>query len=418
MYGILEFLGFSGLLLKLFIDILIFSILIFHLSKTNYKLPGIGLITLLSFEIFISSIINQSDIYSSLTYYRIFIYPYLIFLFVYNSRLNIYSWWKFFAGLFILQIIISFVKYLSIGVMEKGLIGSLTISGGTYSTIFPLFAISLLISLYIIYKRDNKYILLIIGFLFMGFVGAKRGIWFFLPLILIIIYFLYRKIMKLRFFTKKSLYFLILIPIIGFTILYVGTKYNSTLNPQGKIGGKFNPEYVKNYTLNYTFKEDESDNITNGRGANFLNIITKYSKSQLKVILFGYGPGEVKGTSVYGEGIWGDLGISGPVTGFSSMLVTLGFLGSLLIIILVTKCGIIFYKSSQCQKSRFYKAISFGGIIVSFLFFLDYFFYSSSFFGTIFPISFLYAFLIAVILKDYNINVKYKDNFENTSNPS
>ena len=402
-FGALEYLGLPDFLRKFLIDILIFFLLVLQVQKKNYKIPGLKFFLIFTIILIFSAIFNSSAIYPTFTYYRTFLYPYIIFLAIYNLKMDQLRWQsftKFIFSLFILQIFASVFKLIFIGIDEKVLVGTVSTLGGTYSTIVPLAAIAFVIS-FLLYEKQSlrKYIILIFGFLIMGFVGAKRGIWFYVPLTFLIAAFSYSKIAGRKLLSKSRINVVILIIAFSGIVIYLGAKYSPTLNPNKTFGGNVDMDYLKNYAVEYTFAQSNYEKTSQGRGANTLTIFKDLSNSNLVNILFGYGPEAGKGVGTYGEGIWGELGINGPITGLSYHLVQLGILFIILITLLSYRLSQVFYKYTIIEHDLYWKIMNFGAFLVTIVFILDFFTYSSSFINSIFPLSFSFAYFSAIIFK-------------------
>jgi hypothetical protein len=401
-YGAMEYLGMPDFLRKFLIDVLMILLVAIQTKKTHYRYPGINGFTLISVVFIISTTLSFSSIYPALTYYRTFLYPYLIFLAIYNMRINeriILTFNRLIFSLYSLQIIASIFKIIFIGVNEKFLIGTISTSGGTYSTMIPLAAIGFLSAYFLLHKQDIKYLILIIGFLFMGYAGAKRGIWLYLPVVLLIAIYFVRKIPNKPIISRKLALTGVFLLFLSAGALFFGVKYNKTLNPEQTIGGEFDMEYLQEYAIEYTFSSSYDNKYTQGRGANFINVFQKTFSAEWINTLFGYGPEAVKGIRVYGEGIWGQLGVNGPVTGITYHMVLLGLLGSFLILYYAIKISIFFFRATKYEHESYWRAFSFGGFLFMIIFLIDYLTYSSSFIMTLFPLSFSTAYIGGIILK-------------------
>ena len=181
-------------------------------------------------------------------------------------------------------------------------------------------------------------------------------------------------------------------------ILVIGARLTPSLNPEESREGSFDANYVSTYAMDYTFNASEVDDVTFGRGANFLRAMERVFAAGFEKVMFGFGPDVSKGVATYGEGIWGDFGISGPTTGITQHIVQMGFPAVLIILLAFYKAGRIFYRQSYIEYDPFWKAISFGGLIATFVFFIDYLTYSSSFLSTLFPLSFTYFYVLAIVM--------------------
>ncbi len=405
-FGVLEYF-IMDFIRKILIDLLVILLCFIQFQKANFKFPGIKWFLVFTTFFVISTIFTSSGLYESFTYYRTFFYPYIVFLVVYNLRMPQKNWDvfnKFVFSLFILQIIASIFKFIFIGVSEKTLIGTISSTGGTFSTMIPLTAIAFIFSFFMIYKQDYKYILISLGFLLMGYTGAKRGIWLYLPIVLLISLYAYKKVTGFTIISKKLIglsFFLILFSVL--TVVF-GSKYSTTLNPDKNIGGRFELDYLQEYTIDYTFASSSDSELTQGRGANFLNVLKKMKDGDLINFAFGFGPESGKGVRTYGEGIWEYLGVNGPVTGLTYHIVQLGILCNIFILMFLLKCTVSLFRLSKSESDLFWKAFIFGELMITIVFLIDFVTYSSSFISTIFPLSFTYAYIAALCYKRFIVH--------------
>jgi hypothetical protein len=163
--GIFSYIGvpvmYYRTLLELFLLILYFVFIHFLLSRRDKTFRGPGLIWFVIFTIavFASALLNNSDFFASFRMYSRMLWPYLFFLAVLNINLSVKSIKQvnnFIYIMVILQIPAALYKYVTYGVREGGLIGTISTQAGALSTIFPLFIISYLISFYYCYKKNSS----------------------------------------------------------------------------------------------------------------------------------------------------------------------------------------------------------------------------------------------------------------------
>lgn len=405
LFGILEYFGLSEFIRKFMIDILIILLLIVQINKAKYKFPGLRWFIALSTLIFSSSAFSLSALYPSFTYYRTFLYPFIVFVIVYNIKMCESDWLifnKFIFSLFILQIAASVIKLIFIGVSEKLMIGTISTSGGVFSTMLPLSAVAFIFSFFMIYRQDLKYILLVTGFLFIGYMGAKRGIWIYTPIILISGIYFYIRItssFERKKISKKLMRLTIFIIIFSAITLIFGAKYTRSLNPENIKGGQFDINYLQEYAVEYTFATSENEQYTLGRGANFLSVMRQMLNAQPINSLFGYGPESGKGVRTYGEGIWEYLGVNGPITGLTYHLVQIGLIGTTILLLILLRIAIFFFRIARKERQKYWKSFIFGTFMIFIVLIADLFTYSNAFITTIFPMSFTLAYLSALVLK-------------------
>jgi|ERR1035437_5845326 hypothetical protein len=266
---------------------------------------------------------------------------------------------ELFFSLLTIQIILSVLKIITIGLQEST-VGSLAYIGGGPATILPVLGFIL----FWLHKRgkfNRKDWIYVFLLLFIGFASLKRAIWFIMPVFIFLFMFYVSR--KLSFL--KLLYFLPLIPL----IFYVGIRLSPTLNKEGKIGGSFDLQYVLDYNQKYNFgKTSESSEIQLGQGrggATFL-LWGKLFKSQSLSFndYFGFGLKEVY-TTDYEQFDNEKFGVNskGAVTGIFQTYIATGFVGVILTIILIISV-ITFLKEPRIR------------VPIALFIFWDYLFYS------------------------------------------
>jgi hypothetical protein len=264
-----------------------------------------------------------------------------------------------FFSLLTIQIFLSFVKILTIGLTEF-VVGSIAYNGGGVATIVPVlgFILVWLDKQGDIKRKDWLYVLLLVV---IGFASFKRAIWFIMPVfIFLFAYYVPRK-MK----TSNFLYFLPIIPI----IFYFGVRLSPTLNKEGKIGGSFDWQYVLEYAQNYSFgktAETTEINLGQGRGGATLLLLGKLFNSQSLSFndYFGFGLREFYTTDYehFNEEKFG-INSKGAASGLFQSYISSGFIGVFVTILLIISIlGLI--KGSRIRFT------------IGLLVFWDYFFYS------------------------------------------
>lgn len=145
------------------------------------------------------------------------------------------------------QIIFCAIKLIVLQATQEGLVGSLTgRDGGGAGTSFPLLCM-LWLGYVTKMKFSKKFFFYLLGFFFIGFMTGKRAVWLLLPVEIIILYLYY----KVKDFSQLLKYIFPAI-ILGCLFLYAGLRLSPTLNPDKKVGGRFDLEYAYNYALTYS----------------------------------------------------------------------------------------------------------------------------------------------------------------------
>ncbi|MFW5879650.1 MAG: hypothetical protein ACOCUV_02375, partial [bacterium] len=104
----------------------------------------------------------------------------------------------------------------------------------------------------------------------------------------------------------------------------------------------------------------------------------------------------------YGDGIWGKLGIAGPISGMTYHLVSIGFLGVILILLGVFKLFRMLLIGAKHELDPYWKSFTYGGFLVTVVFIIDFITYSPSFVTSLYPLSFTYAYIIGTVIRRFS----------------
>lgn len=155
---------------------------------------------------------------------------------------------RLFYQIFLVQILISVLKFILFnGRQIESLVGSMSIMGGAMGTTIPILGF---IVLWL--NRNGRMIwkdwLFVAGLLLVGFTTGKRAVWFILPVV-IAAFMMYVQGIRLN---KYIILGIAAIPI----VFYFGARLTPTLNPENKVWGSFDLEYMFDYAETYQFGED------------------------------------------------------------------------------------------------------------------------------------------------------------------
>lgn len=380
--------------------------LISFLKKNNYNTPLIGWFGGYSIVLFVSIIYNNSDLLRSLMFYSSTLLIYMFYLSINNidmSKYQIEKINKFIIFLVIFQIFASIYKYLIYGISESYLIGTFVNQSGQLSTLFPLFVIGFLFSLYIVYEKKTIYLILIAGFTFFAWGGGKRAFWFLLPVLLSLGYFIFLRYQsKQRLNFSKVFRFVTWLFISVIIVIYIAGRVSPSLNPEGKVGGAFNAEYLLTYAVNYYMGTHENpynnpfSGNTRSRYATPIRAYEEVTSNDIMILLFGFGPDAIYGADRF-EGILEKYGISFGVTGFAFHIISLGILGVITYFAFFFSFGIYYYRLFINLSENYKKAIALGGVLATCIFVFDFLFYSYAFTMTNYIPSFLFAYGLAIL---------------------
>jgi|LSQX01.1.fsa_nt_gb hypothetical protein len=367
-------------------------------TKSKFSTPGIGIFSIYTIIVLLSFISNDSSLLDSILFYRHLLVPYLLFLGVINSNLRESkrnSINKLVVSLFILQIISSVIKIMVVGMQQEDIIGTISYSQGALATIFPLFSIGLVISLLLFHKRKPfvVYVLLVIGFLLVGLASAKRAVWMYTPLLMICIYCLY-VVLNRNLSISKLIKNIGVVSIVFAVSLYMGGTLIPTLNPDNMVGGRFDLSYMIGYAGEYSNRVT-ADGMTFGR-QNTTTFVIDTVLSDVYSAMFGYGPDAInRGDDALTRA--NRFGIRYGLTGMTFNMISIGFLGALIIPLFFVFFGIRAKYVFKLTSSRLEKALSFSCITSTVVFFIDYVTYSGSFlYGE--AISITHFYLLALVI--------------------
>lgn len=411
--GSLELLfNISPNLIRQFTELLIWGLAAFvFLVSSKKKIPGWRYLVGFLIVCLISFLINDVTIVQLLLFLRMFFRIVAIFVLFHHIQLNTRTsdkLLKFIILLFITQIFVYMGKYLIVGQIEP-YIGSMSVLGGSLTAVFSLVGISFAFSAYL-FGRKWKYLILIVGFLLASLISGTKGIIFFMPALLLIQYLYFWKRSGLFSFARV----LKLLPLISFIILFVyaGVRLNPQFNPEGKIGGSFDPDYVINYMDSYLNPgRPIYDAEYFGRGEAPYAVYTLLREYGLVHLLFGLGPGDIimSRYTIPSEEVYWEEGITalkygigyGARTGLLFTALQVGLLGLMFYFLLITKMFtrviVAFFQLDNISKTR--QTLLLGLIGSYWVFVLDFLFYSRTFterVSILVPVFFVYYYVLSL----------------------
>ncbi len=259
------------------------------------KLPHLTIIIALGVVTIISGQIVNIGIplkYSLVFYRQIILLPYLYFIVILNERDEkiLRAIFKTLIILYSIQLIAAIIKYLTVGQMEL-YIGTISYSEGSLGALIPLMSISYLYSKYL-YTKKNYLLLLIVFFILFGIVGGKRALLFFVPLLLVCITIFYS--IKSRMSIAIIFRRLFATFLLAVVLIVLSAKMIPTLNPEGKIFGSFDINYVINFSQDYAFGA-KSTRMTRAEGLIYFS--DYLFKKDITTIEFGEGAGKLVASS-------------------------------------------------------------------------------------------------------------------------
>ncbi|HOX77110.1 MAG TPA: hypothetical protein PLW31_03645 [Bacteroidales bacterium] len=309
----------------------IFGSKLMSINKTRNEKLFLWIFVLIGFAYLISNQINGSNLLTTLSQYlKKYGIPVLFYFglkYEYKNPFKMKIYASLFTWLLGLQIILLFTKLLLFGFGES-LVGSISFLGGAPSNTIPVLGFLLIWLKTNGRLKQKDWIFVLTLFLSMAIIGNKRSVWFIMPVIIGSVYAFVSK------YIRKTI-FLVYIPLL-MILFVIGVKTNPTLNPDGSRWGRFDIEYVFNYSINYTFGNEEErarGDLGQGRGGGFYefigNVSANFSTSQY---FFGLGVEEIV-TQDYDEfdkeKFW--IKSKGSAGAFVQNFISTGLFGTILI---------------------------------------------------------------------------------------
>ena len=176
-----------------------------------------------------------------------------LLLFIYYARKDIIylHYFNHLLGILLLiQVGMSVYKYILFGHFWEGMVGTFGgVHGGGSGTSFPLVALCWVAINSNMDIRNWKSWLFIAGLLLVGIATGKRAVILLFPILFLVLS---------VYVCKKKYSNRVWIVIAAAPLLfYLGVRLTPTFNPENKVWGSFDLEYMMNYTENYAMGEVE-----------------------------------------------------------------------------------------------------------------------------------------------------------------
>lgn len=328
----------------------------------NFRCPLLPYVVAFALTGMCGMLLNGS---SPLLYFlslRLLVRFYFLFVALVNmnySEDELRHFYKVIFLLFMLQIPVAFTKIPFYGIGEST-IGTYGTHGGGNSVAIPVVAISFCAGLYAYYKRDYKYILLILAFAAFGIIGGKRALPFFFTMqIFLILLFIKLRIEKKIFFAVAAASLILLVGVTSMSVI-------PTLNPEREIGGSINVRHVRDFAMRYETAEATepgSKGYTGsiGRISTLKMVFSNLRDRENLYLLLGLGPGSAtKSRFLKDERILHSLGIGYGITGLSHLVLEYGLLGFILYTLMLFKIFVSLHRKSLEQINGYWRGIYFG----------------------------------------------------------
>lgn len=260
-------------------------------------------------------------------------------LFIHYARKDIIylHYFNHLLGLLLLiQVGMSVYKYILFGHYWEGMVGTFgSLRGGGSGTSFPLVALCWVAINSNMDIRKWKSWLFIAGLLLVGIATGKRAVILLFPLLFMVL--------SVYVCKKKYSNRIWMIVAAAPLLFYLGVRLTPTFNPENKVWGSFDLEYMMNYTENYAMGEaedgEEREHYTGrvGSALTFWNIFTNIDDYSSKSLL---GEGLERAYSTIGDresyDQYGrDYGLNhrGDITGILMLHIAIGIVGVILFVI-------------------------------------------------------------------------------------
>jgi|LSQX01.2.fsa_nt_gb hypothetical protein len=373
----------------------------FFLSFKKFLKPTparLWIIIYILFAFFVS-VANNTSIIELAKYIRFFLYFYLLYASLWNSRLSNKQWLtllKFGIFLIIIQGLGSAFNIFVLGQRIEGHVGLMSTLGGTTASTFPLVIVSIITVLFLFARKQGRkfnwiLLLIIISTVLVGYGSGKRAIFFTIPLFISIttlISFFYQKGNAVFY---RKIIGIVLIAILSVPLYIFGMTTSKGFNYD--LSGNENKLEVIITALSYAQEYEESTSqygTTTGRSGTTLQVIND-SFSSFDKFLFGYGFRSYKDESTAYA-----IGFTYGIVGFTRDIISGGWLVMLLTFIIISKI-ILTNKSYNYKFTRVLRLLIFA------VFVFTHFGYSSDFVVSL-KINYLLLILLVFINSPANSN--------------
>lgn len=398
----------SATVARWLIEPLIAIILLITISRNIRRSPFMISIAFFLLIFIVSCGYHKDFNLASYTFFKPFIYSFIIFYASYHARFTnnqIAKLKQLIYTLVLIQLPACVIKVIAVGGFAEKNVGTMSYSGGSLHLVFPMLVVGFLLGFYFFIKKDNKYLYLILAFIFFGVTGAKKGVPFYL-LGLILFAFLFHNVYVL----KKTINFFKVVQgiAIASVLFYFSVILIPGLNKEKTIGGSFDLDWLQDKVYSYSFYDEEKDLYQGRMGGikvlveDLLNDQTNYlTKKNLTTSFIGYKPSSFDESSYLtgNENVNEEHNRIIP-TGFFRMLFAMGVLGVVGFMFfygsVFNYCRTLFFKKLN-YFSAYGKALVFGCLLFSVVIFVDFFTYSHMYtFSTIYVFYFFILGQLAV----------------------
>lgn len=340
-------------------------------KERGFKIKVVGIAYLLALSVFtiLSALVTDSAWISVVLFIRLLVRFYVMFIVLLNIGLSEKTQlWalRSLAFLFLLQIPVAAGKLLIYGQGESA-IGTYAVHGGGLSTAIPMVATAFLVSFYVGYRRHLAYLIALVGFIAFGIIGGKRAVFVLVPLVGLFSLWLSVDVRIGRML--KLAPHLLGIGMIFVLAFYATVRLTPTLNPERMIMGSFDISYVTDYFMSSQVDAYSQNNEAQGRFSTTKVFLDEVNDSA-STALVGFGPGMLLKTEIEGAGreksedMYGmqygggleQFGVLYGITGFSWLLVQIGWPGTIVWLAFYVYLFGRFIRFSKSEDDPFWKS--------------------------------------------------------------
>jgi hypothetical protein len=406
--GTLDLLGMSPTVTKLMMEFLFLLLFLetFFSEKKVYRFPSLWLFLGFIMVSIASYILNNLELVQLALFFRDYL-PVIIFFYIlintsFSTRqVNLLT--KLIIYLYVSQIFAGIIKVIVLGSIAEEFIGTIANRGGSITTVIALLGGAYCIVGYFLTSKKT-YLVAVLGFIIFSLTGGKRATIAYFPFIyLIALYFVMIKFKDGQINILKKL----LVALVSICmIFYVSARIIPSLNPENKIGGSFDLEYIVVYSQEYTSGGRIEDNIGRSEAPAYL-VNLMLSKESYNT-LFGFGAGHLvksgfnddvkdKTSDEITESLYG-VGY-GARTGFLQMLLQVGFLGLFFYTSIFINLFRILLTNKNIKSDIDSKHLYLTSMLILIIVLIDYYTYSfeTSILGAI---SISYMWILGVVFRN------------------
>lgn len=271
-------------------------------------------------------IYNGEGIVRGLLYPRFLIGAYIVFWAVWDSRFTLKQLFWINAtifSMFFLQVAAALLEWLVLGERVEANVGTMGSQGGEIATTFPMFAFSCMLAFFLYYNRP---VFLAAGFSFVlvSYASGKLGIYYFLPVMLVLGLMLYAAAEGLQSAIKRSLVAALLaVGVLPFLLLLLSHTDRAEM-VQDEIGVRNKVGSFLSYTRDTNLESKTW--YTTSRVGTSKRVIEETFRREPSVFLFGQGTSVLLDISgLAEEGAYDEYGIIYGMVGWSTDALAVGW---------------------------------------------------------------------------------------------